>query len=85
MQVREGCGNRFLQRFNMQATGAHHFWGFTPPLDCQELHRVVNEGVDEDTTKPLTVALVDVGDIRHVLKTVAQRRRHSSRPLKVRQ
>lgn len=77
------CGNWW--RFGaMQGTGVHHFWGFTPALDCQEVYRTVNGCDSEEGDKPLCILLLDVGDIRHVLKTVAQRRRHSKQPLKVR-
>lgn len=33
---------------------------------------------DHDQTRPLNVLLMQVGDIRHVLKTIAQKRRHTT-------
>jgi hypothetical protein len=37
----------------------------------------------ENKTDELVVALIDVGDVRHVLKTIAQMSRHGKRKLKV--
>jgi dynein assembly factor 3 len=68
----------------MEPIGAHQFWGYSPALDVQQVHSTVFGGhADEaaDTSTPLNILLVNAGDARHVLKTIAQRFRHSVRPL----
>jgi len=66
----------------MEVIGVHHFWGFTPALDLQTVYnQTVGQINESDST--LVIVLVDVGDIRHVLKTVAQRWRHGLRKLQV--
>jgi len=78
----------------MDAIGVHSFWGFSPALDLQQVHRTVfgaplppgmagGGDVPGAPLAPLRVLCVSPGDIRHVLKTVAQRRRHSDRPVHV--
>ena len=69
----------------MDPIGVHHLWGFTPALDLQEVYRAVAPtGEKGDTNAPLNILLAQTGDIRHVLKTIAQRRRHGQRPIHVR-
>jgi dynein assembly factor 3 len=68
----------------MEPIGAHQFWGYSPALDVQQVHSTVfgahaNEA--DDASTPLNILLVNAGDARHVLKTIAQRFRHSVRPL----
>ncbi len=67
----------------MEVIGVHHFWGFTPSIDVQAVYNQVNMGSSSDQ-ETLVIALIDVGDIRHVLKTIAQRWRHGLRKIKVR-
>lgn len=66
----------------MEVIGVHHFWGFTPSLDLLALYNQVNSK-QTDPEAALVVALIDVGDVRHVLKTIAQRWRHGMRKLQV--
>ena len=66
----------------MEVIGVHHFWGFTPALDLQTVYNQTVREADESDSA-LVIVLVDVGDIRHVLKTVAQRWRHGLRKLQV--
>lgn len=78
----------------MNGHGVHHFWGFSPPLDAQEVYtRAISkyceqfkrpDGLDADTREPLRILLLMPSDPRSVLKTIAQRLRHSNRPLHVR-
>lgn len=68
----------------MDPIGIHHFWGFSPALDLQQVARTVFGADALDGDAPLNVLLVSPGDPRSVLKTIAQRFRHSTRPLHVR-
>jgi hypothetical protein len=109
----------------MDAIGAHHFWGFSPALDLQQLVRTVygagfladaaastaatssgrypasggpapeggahanasgHEAIGAGTREqePLCILLLQPGDPRHIIKTIAQRYRHETRPLHVR-
>lgn len=59
-------------------------WGFSPSIDMQaglQPSTVANCKEDE----PLKVLLVSPGDIRHVLQTIANRRRHEypTRPIHI--
>jgi hypothetical protein len=65
----------------MDAVGTHQFWGFSPAVDIQQIHRTVWGANDSD--EALNILLVQPGDPRHVLKTIAGRFRHSTRPLHV--
>ena len=76
----------------MDPIGVHHFYGFSPALDIQQIGRTIfgascaagsAAGVDGSDTSPLNILLVQPGDVRSVLKTIAQRFRHCRRPLHV--
>ena len=103
----------------MDALGVHHFWGFSPALDLQQVARTVFGAAfpplsaaaptaaprslpaglppaaeqaaassapprtGEEAEEPLVILLVQPGDPRSILKTIAQRFRHSARPLHV--
>jgi hypothetical protein len=80
----------------MDPIGVHHFYGFSPALDIQQLGRTIfgascaagsaSSGVNDVSgldTSPLNILLVQPGDVRSVLKTIAQRFRHCRRPLHV--
>ena len=70
----------------MDPTGSHNFHGISPSFDAQQIYRTVfgasssPPSSSSSTLKqqPLNILLVQPGDIRHVIKTVAQRLRHSS-------
>ncbi len=71
----------------MDPIGVHHFWGFSPALDIQQLYRTVfgaSSAECDDAATPLNILLLSPGDPRSIIKTIAQRFRHSSRPLHVR-
>lgn len=69
----------------MDPIGAHHYWGFSPAQDYQQLHRTVMgtsaPTSPDDERSPLNILLLQPGDPRSILKTIAQRSRHSDRPL----
>jgi len=68
----------------MDPTGSHNFNGISPSFDAQQIYRTTfgafssSSSSSSSTSKPLNILLVQPGDIRHVIKTVAQRLRHSS-------
>ena len=63
--------------------GAHCMWGFSPALDVQEAYNEASGvgATDAMSTEPLNVLLAHTGDVRHFVKTVAQRRRQPRRPI----
>ena len=69
----------------MDAVGVHQYWGFTPALNDEELWRKVVPPADAaNDSKPLNVLLAQPGDIRHILKTIAERARDGGkRPINV--
>ena len=67
----------------MEPLGVHSFWGFSPAVDFQQLYRTAYGSSSWDATSPLNILLVQPGDPRSVLKTIAQRFRSSTRPLHV--
>lgn len=70
-----------------EAVGAHQYWSFSPAFDAQELHRKAlpaSSHDDSSSSEPLRVLLVMPGDVNTIIKTVAQRFRHSKRPIHVR-
>ena len=71
----------------MEPIGVHSFWGFSPAVDLQQLYRTAFGSASwgsDGAAEPLAILLVQPGDPRSVLKTIAQRFRHSGRPLHVR-
>lgn len=70
----------------MDPTGSHNFHGISPSFDAQQIYRTVFGASSSPSSssssslkqQPLNILLVQPGDIRHVIKTVAQRLRHSS-------
>lgn len=69
----------------MDPIGAHHYWGFSPAEDYQQLYRTVmgaspTTAADSERS-PLNILLLQPGDPRSILKTIAQRSRHADRPL----
>lgn len=91
-----------LHTNNMEPTGAHSYWGFSPAVDLLQVHAsalghtcaaiaAAHASRDSSDTKlasslseasetsqrPFCALLLSPGDARHVLKTIAQRRRHS--------
>jgi hypothetical protein len=75
----------------MHGQGVHHFWGFSPALDVQEVYTAAMTQFDAlyklesaESEEPLRVLLVMPGDPRSVLKTLCQRLRHVRRPVHVR-
>jgi len=66
----------------MDPIGAHHFWGFSPALDLQQIHRtVMGPSQPAAQAEPLNILLLQPGDPRSIMKTIAQRLRHTGRPL----
>ena len=70
--------------FSMEPIGSHHFHGFSPALDLQQVSRTALGAVFPAGEGPLRILLLQPGDPRSILKTIAQRFRHSTRPLHVR-
>ncbi len=72
--------------------GVHHFWGFSPALDLQEVHdnalrefqkQVGDAAPTPEEEPPLSVLLVMPGDPRSIIKTICQRLRHKRRRIEV--
>ena len=71
--------------------GPHSFWGFTPPINLQARKSPIaladwegGEGEGDGasaTAVPLNILVVGAADPRHLLRTIAERRRFSKRPL----
>jgi dynein assembly factor 3 len=59
--------------------GYHGFWGFSSSFDWLDAISRTDASID----KPIKILLVAPGDIRHVLTTVAKRRRHSGKQVKL--
>jgi hypothetical protein len=58
--------------------GFHTFWGFSPGFDLSN----ISCDDSEQASEPINVLIVDPGDIRHIIHTVAKRyRRDSTRPI----
>eukprot|EP00949_MAST-11_sp_MAST-11-sp1_P000034 g34.t1 len=69
----------------MEGLGSHQMWGFSPAFDCVEQYdrcraNPAKKG-GKTTAKPFSVLLSQPSDVRHVLQTLAQRRRHARRPI----
>ena len=76
----------------LEGIGVHHMWGFSQAFNLQHAHEVNHAawreasggGVaatgEEEDARPLSILLSQPSDIRHVLKTLSQRRRYSRRP-----
>jgi dynein assembly factor 3 len=62
----------------LEHMGTHQMWGISPVFDLQETHA---DAVTDEGTEPLNILLAEPGDIRHVMRTLSARRRHSKRPL----
>ncbi|GFR75682.1 dynein assembly factor 3, axonemal-like [Elysia marginata] len=63
--------------------GNINWWGFSPALDLQQIgHGEMCKKLSCATPEELHILLVGAGDLRHILKTVAHRYRHSKRKLK---
>ncbi|KAK3727693.1 hypothetical protein RRG08_032650 [Elysia crispata] len=63
--------------------GNINWWGFSPALDLQETgYGEMCKKLSCAIPDELHVLLIGAGDIRHILKTVARRYRHSKRKLK---
>ena len=82
-----------IEKKRMEAIGPHSFWGFSPSID---LFQIQHEAHNEEQKKPgalecaaseedpLVALLGEVGDPRHILRTIAARRSHSYKPIHVR-
>jgi dynein assembly factor 3 len=74
----------------LMSLGTVNMWGFSPAYDAQDVHQSImkvekessssNQDQEEETLEkdPLNILLACAGDIRHVLQTIAFRRRHAS-------
>ena len=69
----------------LDGIGVHHMWGFSQSFNCQAMYekacKIAAKNAPQNTAKPLNILLSQPSDIRHLLKTVAERRRHARRPL----
>jgi dynein assembly factor 3, axonemal len=55
--------------------GPHAMWGFSPAQDLLEGYlKQRRHAADDDT--PVNILVVNPADVRHLLRTVATRRRH---------
>lgn len=61
-----------------KALGHHGFWGYSAAFDVNELNKYIDENENE-SDEPLNILLVLPGDLRHLLMTVARRRRHQNK------
>jgi len=66
------------QSNTLEHMGTHMMWGISPVTDLQESKA---QGVTDEGVEPLNILVAEPGDIRHVVKTLSARRRHSKRPL----
>lgn len=60
----------------LMSMGTVNMWGFSPSIDL--LPAAAAKASPEPATEPLNLLLIGPGDIRHVLHTLAHRRRLSS-------
>ena len=72
----------------VKCLGHYGFWGFSSSFDCLEAlinAKVVPQTAGKDNgDEPIRVLLLHPGDIRHVLTTISQRRRHVKKGQKLR-
>ncbi len=61
--------------------GSHQAWGFSPALDLVGLRCLVHGDEVKDGSQPLNVLVAGSCDARHILRTVAQRRRWPGQPI----
>ena len=71
---------------SLEGIGVHHMWGFSQAFNCQAIYESnqPKSSIDSDqdhSDEPLNILLSNPSDIRHVLMTLSQRRRHARRPL----
>ena len=76
---------------SLAGLGVHHMWGFSQAFNCQAMYEAnqprpttttpLPAAEDNHSDQPLNILLSEPSDIRHVLVTLAQRRRHARRPL----
>jgi len=59
----------------MEGLGAHRFWGASPALDLLAQLDAASPAAPEADDREINLLLVDPGDIRHVVKTLAGLRR----------
>ena len=57
------------------AIGHHAFWGYSSSFDVLEA-LYGSRMMDANNKEPINILLVNPGDIRHILTTIARRRRH---------
>ncbi|XP_067664901.1 dynein axonemal assembly factor 3-like [Haliotis asinina] len=69
----------------MDGLGTITWWGFSPAIDFQDSDAgVLMEKTslqDKDTSDVVNILLVGAGDVRHILKTIANRKRHKHRKI----
>jgi dynein assembly factor 3 len=64
------------QQSMVAAVGHHGFWGHSSSFDF--LEAMDSTGSLETSDEPIRILLVHPGDVRHMITTIARRRRHSS-------
>nr|XP_002130641.1 dynein assembly factor 3, axonemal [Ciona intestinalis] len=62
--------------------GSVTMWGFSPAIDLQEDVRGCLP-TNEEGIEVMNILLIGSGDCRHILKTMAQRRRHKKRKIHI--
>lgn len=68
-----------------RSLGHHGHWGFSAGFDFLEaLKKIDAASFSAENSDPINVLLVQPGDIRHILLTVARRRRHFAEGSKLR-
>ena len=70
----------------LQGMGVSTFWGFTPAIDLQNAPPAARsagkwKAADGGGGAPLRVLVAGEGDVRNILRTIAQHRRHPARKL----
>ena len=62
-------------------------WGVSPAQDVQDALDVLHlsKSTNASASDPINILLIKPGDVRHVIKTISQRKRHlnSTKPLHV--
>ncbi|XP_046331215.2 dynein axonemal assembly factor 3-like [Haliotis rufescens] len=67
----------------MDGLGTITWWGFSPAIDFQDadVGALMEKTSLQDTNDVVNILLVGAGDIRHILKTIANRKRHKHKKI----
>ena len=62
----------------ISSIGHYGFWGISATFDiCEAISKIEMSSLDHiDSAEPIKIILIQPGDIRHILSTLARRRRN---------